>query len=174
MPNGNVVDMIAEMYVDDCLPSLYVEAKSWRFDERTPSYLEPDAWQGDSRFNRMKEKLSRQLPACSVGVWAWDKMRDVISGGFSPTRGVPTLGTEERRIIHGVCTGVPQLAVVLVKLLSTDLTNIIWAFPSNRSRWPTEVVAAVVGMLNASATAEWRRMYGAGTCGEIEDGGTSD
>lgn len=149
LPNGRVPDMKGVLCLEGVLWSVYVEAKSWRFnhmpEDITPSMESPL----DFRVERMEDKLLKQLPEYSLGIWAWDKMRDGISSSHTLGTAVPELGPEESRIIREVCGAVPQLAAVTVKVPDGDIGNMIWSIPSHESKWPQAVIDQLVAALNA-------------------------
>ena len=112
LPNGRVPDMVGEIFLEGQPSPFYVEAKSWRFN-RAPEVIIPSSEPPlDKRIERMKGKLLKQLPEDSFGVWAWDKMRDVISGSHTLGSDGPKLGIEESQVISEVCGAVPQLSAL--------------------------------------------------------------
>ena len=137
LPDGSVPDMRGKAILRGQPLPFYVEAKSWRFHH------------APQRVERMKERLLKQLPEDSLGVWAWDKMRDGISGSHALGASGPKLGVEERQVIREVCEAVPQLAAVMVKALDGDLSNIIWTVPSLSSKWPRCRARQLVAILNS-------------------------
>jgi hypothetical protein len=135
LPNGSVPDMKAEFLLEGQPVPFYVEAKSWRFHSSRgfdPSSDLPL----DQRVERMKKKLLKQLPEDSFGVWAWDKIRDGVSG--------PGLGREAMGVVDDVCGALPQLAVVMVR----EPDNFIRAIPNPISKWPISNVGDLASILN--------------------------
>ena len=100
----------------------------------------------------MKEKLSRQLPGDTIGVWAWDKMRDVVSASYTRSQNSPHLGPKERHVVVEVGAVVLQIAVVLVKVPGSKGFEIICAFPNLQSKWSRSTVNSLVQFLNAKSS----------------------
>lgn len=150
LPNGRVPDMMGEVLLEGQPSPFYVECKSWRFHPAPEANISCSDLPLDERVERMKQKLLKQLPEDSLGVWAWDKMRDVISGSHTPGSNDLRVGAEERQVIKEVSGAVPQLAAVMVKALDEDLSQIIWTVPTDSSTWPQSRVAPLVAMLNSA------------------------
>lgn len=147
LPSGRVTDMLGEVILNEEPHTFYVEAKSWRFF--APDEFHPDmpGLTADQRVERMTAKLQKQLPVDGIGVWAWDKMRDGISGSYTMGVSTPQLGHEERKVIGQVCACVPQVEAVMVKVLNLDGDQIIWTVPSPNSKFPG-LVTQLVAILN--------------------------
>lgn len=148
LPNGSRPDIRAEAILEGRVVTFYVEAKSWRFHPSLEIFSSDSGLALDKRVERMKAKLLKQLPEDSLGVWAWDKMRDGISGSYTLGSAVPNLGTEENRVICEMCAGVPQLAAVMVKILDKGGDVTVMAVPNPVSKWSRSCVDQLVTILN--------------------------
>ncbi len=154
LPNRRRVDLTGKITIDGVVIHFYVEAKSWRFDDQIRDYLDPNVLSIDQRINRMKDKLSQQLPTNTIGIWAWDKLRDGAGGGITIGQDAIALGVQEKHIIQEVCNGVPQIAVIMIKQFRSihPIELVIHAHANNKSKWPMNMVNELLNSLNASVT----------------------
>lgn len=155
LPNGCIPDMSGEVLLEGQTRPFYVEAKSWRFHPSKAAFNAFPELPMDQRVERMKKRLRKQLPENSLGVWAWDKMRDGISGSVRLGSDGPKPGVEESQVIREVCGAVPQLAAVMFMALDMDrlsndkIISIIRTVSSPSSKWPQALVCELVGILNS-------------------------